>query len=92
MKLRHHSELLKLYHNIIKEQECRGFIEQIDDALTISDVHYLSYYVVKKDSQTTPIRVVYDCSCHENAHASLNDCLSVRPPFINDLCTILLRF
>ena len=58
------------------------------------DVHYLSYHAVKKDSQTTPIWVVYDCSWHENTHAaSRNDCLSVGPPFFNNLCSInCLRF
>ena len=92
-KLRRHPELLKLYDNIIKEQERRGFIEKVDNTFTTSDVHYLSHHAVKKDSQTTPIRVVYDCSCRESVHAaSLNDCLTVGPPFINDLCTILLRF
>ena len=56
-------------------------------------MHYLSHRAVKKDSQTTPIRVVYDCSCRKSAHAaSLNDCLTVGPPFINDLRAILLCF
>ena len=56
-------------------------------------MHYLSHHAVKKDSQTTPIRIVYDCSCCNSANtASLNDCLTVGPPFINDLCAILLRF
>ena len=54
-KLRRHPQLLTLYDNIIKEQERRGFIEQVDDTLTTSDVHYLSHHAVKKDSQTTPI-------------------------------------
>jgi len=36
---------------------------------------------------------VYDCNCRENPHAaSLNDCLMVGPPFLNDLCAILLHF
>jgi len=84
--------LLKLYSDIILEQERRGFIEQV----TVSSatvVHYLSHHPVKKDSPTTPIRIVYDCSCRENPHtASLNDCLMVGPPFLNDLSAILLRF
>ena len=94
-KLRRHPELLKLYDSIIKEQERRGFIERVDndDASNTSDVHYLSHHAVKKDSQTTPIRIVYDCSCRNSTNtASLNDCLTVGPPFINDLCAILLRF
>ena len=91
--LRRHPELLKLYDSIIKEQERRGFIERVDIALNTSDVHYLSHHAVKKDSQTTPIRIVYDCSCRNSANtASFNDCLIVGPPFINDLCAILLRF
>ena len=32
---------------------------------------------------------IYDCSCHESSYAaSLNDCLEVGPPFLNDLCSI----
>ena len=85
-------ELLNLYHNIIQEQERRGFIERVDNTFT-TPVHYLSHHPVKKDSLTTPIRIVYDCSCRENSYAaSLNDCLQVGPPFLNDLCAILLRF
>ena len=54
---------------------------------------YTTYPIMKEDSQTTPIRVVYDCSCREGVHAaSLNHCLTVGSPFINDLCAILLRF
>ena len=92
-KVGRHLELLQLYHNIITEQERRGFIEWVNDNLATSDVHYLSHHAVKKDSQTTPIRVIYECSCRENTYAaSLNDCLTVGPPFINDLCAILLHF
>ena len=91
-KLRQTPELLRLYDNIIKEQERRGFIERVD-ADTTENVHYLPHHPIKKDSPTTPIRIVYDCSCRGNRNcASLNDCLMVGPPFLNDLCAILLRF
>jgi len=88
-KLRHTPALLKHYDSIIQEQEKRGFIEQISDHSTLN-VHYLPHRPVKKESTTTPIRIVYDCSCRENANAaSLNDCLMVGPPFLNNLCAIL---
>ena len=90
-KLRKTPHILQLYDGIIKEQEERGFIERVYDDAT-PDVHYLPHHPVK-ESATTPIRVVYDCSCHGDSNsASLNDCLMVGPPFLNNLCAILLRF
>ena len=48
---------------------------------------------MKKDSATTPIRIVYDCSCRQNSDSpSLNDCLESTPPELNDLTSILVRF
>jgi len=91
-KLKKAPDILQLYDNIIREQEARGFIERVHDEPT-HDVHYLPHHPVKKDSATTPIRVVYDCSCRRNSYsASLNNCLMVGPPFLNNLCAILLHF
>ena len=46
-----------------------------------------------KDSATTPVRIVFDCSCRlSSKYPSLNDCLVVGPPFLIDMCTLLLRF
>ena len=91
-KLRKTPNILHLYDGIIKEQEERGFIERVYDDAT-PDVHYLPHHPVKKESATTPIRVVYDCSCRGDSNsASLNDCIMVGPPFLNNLCATLLRF
>ena len=85
--------LLQVYNNIIQEQEKRGFIEKIDSSPPTGPVHYIPHHHVNKDSKTTPIRIVYDCSCRlSNNHPSLNDCLEIGPSLVNDLCSILLRF
>lgn len=86
-------ELLKQYGRIIAEQEKRGFIERVDSNAHKANIHYIPHHPVRKESPTTPIRIVYDCSCKQsNNTASLNDCLHAGPPFLNDLCAILLRF
>ena len=85
--------LLQAYNNIIQEQEKRGFIEKVDSSPPTSPVHYIPHHHVHKDSKTTPIRIVYDCSCRlSNNHPSLNNCLEIGPSLVNDLCSILLRF
>ena len=86
-------DLLWVYNDIIKEQERRGFIEKIDSSPPTGPVHYIPHHHVNKDSKTTPIRIVYDCSCQIfDNHPNLNDCLEVGPSLANDLCSILLRF
>ena len=86
-------DLLQVYNDIIKEQESRGFIEKIDSSPPTGPVHYIPHYHVNKYSKTTPIRIVYDCSCQlSDNYQSLNDCLEVGLSLVNDLCSILLRF
>ncbi|XP_070546926.1 uncharacterized protein [Ptychodera flava] len=74
-----------------KDTKSRDFIEEVDDD-DKANGHYLPHRSVKKDSTTTPIRVVYDCSCRQSDSPSLNDCLQTGPPLLNDLSSILLRF
>ena len=87
--------LLRMYNTIIEDQERRGFIERVVNNLehTATTTHYIPHHPVKKESSTTPIRIVYDCSCKQSSLSpSLNDCLDPGPPFLMGLCTILLRF
>lgn len=87
-------ELLKKYSDIIEEQEQKGFIEKVPENSNMSPVvHYIPHHYVKKDSSTTPIRIVYDCSCRESKDKpSLNDCLDSTLPILNDLTSILTKF
>ena len=85
--------LLRIYNSIIDEQERKGFIERIDDNIKSLSVHYIPHHPVKKESSTTPIQIVYNCSCKQSPSSpSLNDCLNPGPPFLNDLCSISLCF
>ncbi|XP_063435623.1 uncharacterized protein LOC134716543 [Mytilus trossulus] len=86
--------LLRKYGEIINDQEKRGFIERIDNPTTSTEhAHYIPHHSVKKDSATTPIRIVYDCSCRRSQDTpSLNDCLRKEPPILNDISTLLMRF
>ena len=87
-------EKLKTYARIIADQEQRGFIEKVPSTnKNRNKVHYLPHHAVLKDSSTTPLHVVFDCSCKLNKdQTSLNDCLTTSRPLLNDLNAILVRF
>ena len=86
-------DLLRQYGTIIAEHERKGFIERVPEGSCTSHTHYIPHHPVRKESATTPIRIVYDCSCKQShGSPSLNDCLHAGPPFLNDLSAILLRF
>ena len=92
-KLSKTPELLKVYNGIIEEQLRRDFIEKVPDSDLSKPCHYIPHHGVHKDSTTTPLRIIYDCSSREAKHlASLNDCLETGPPFLQELPAILLRF
>ena len=55
-------------------------------------VHYISHHeVLKKDSLSTPCRIVFNSSAKFHGY-SLNDCWAKGPDVINDMLGILLRF
>ncbi|XP_062704143.1 uncharacterized protein LOC134286534 [Aedes albopictus] len=56
-------------------------------------VYYLPHHaVLKPDSTTTKLRVVFDASCRTSSGVSLNDGLMVGPVVQDDLHSIALRF
>ena len=92
-KLNSTPDMLQVYNGIIEEQLRCGFIEKVPGSELSKPCHYIPHHGVHKDSMTTPLRIVYDCSSREAKHlASLNDCLETGPPFLQQLPPILLRF
>ena len=90
--------MIKNFISIIiffKEQlEC-NFIEKVDTTVDdcIKRVHYIPHHAVAKESNTTPLRIVFDCSAKQNCNVpSLNECLMTGPDLSNDLVNVLLRF
>ena len=85
--------LLQTYNNIICDQLNRGFIERVYTPKIPGLTHFIPHHCIKKNSITTPICIVYDCSCCQSKdHPSFNDCLLTGPHFFNDLCSIILCF
>ena len=79
--LKHDKKLLGEYDSVIKTQLQQGIVEPIENAteVNISGVHYLPHHaVVRRDKQTTKVRIVYDASARSNG-PSLNDYLHPGP-------------
>ena len=82
---------LLAYDNIFEEQLKSDFIEEVtEDSSTLC--HYIPHHPVIRNSPTTPVRIVYDCSCRTPEGLSINDCLETGPPLHNSIVDILIRF
>ena len=104
-KLQSSPEMLIEYDKIIRDQLEAGIIEIVKPDLTNQavgtrtlsynlPVHYLPHHgVVRQDSQTTKLRIVYDGSARALGDLySLNDCLQMGPNYIPKLLNILMQF
>ena len=87
-------DILKEYGKIREEQLQAGVIEKVAELENAPRVHYLLHQaVVRKETATAKVRVVYDASSKESKSvACLNDCLHVGPLLTPLLYNILLRF
>ena len=84
------------YDAVIQEQLKLGIIERVDPTKTTEAgrVHYLPHHaVVRKEAETTKLRVVFDASAKANPESpSLNECLHAGPALAPVIFDILLRF
>ena len=93
-KLRKSPEILEEYDNVIKQQIQDGTVEAVPEQPDGRRVHHLPHHpVIRKDAETTKLRVVFDASSKEYKYSkSLNDCLHVGPPLQPMMYDILIRF
>ncbi|XP_055527009.1 uncharacterized protein LOC129719641 [Wyeomyia smithii] len=67
-------------------------MKEVDDELCQGPVYYLPHHaVIKPESTTTKLRVVFDGSCHTSTGVSLSDALMVGPVVQDDLFSIISR-
>ena len=94
-RLRNDPGVLKEYQAIIQEQVKAGVVERVEEDGTgeLGEVHYLAHHpVIRRDKQTTRVRVVYDASAKKSAGPSLHDCLYSGPPLSETIADVLVRF
>ena len=93
-RLHQDPELLYRYDNVIKDQLKQGIIEPCTDLIpALGTCHYLPHHaVVRQNSSTTKVRIVYDASARAANTPSLNDCLQKGPKFNQLVFDILLCF
>ena len=97
-RLRQNREILSEYDMIIKSQLQQGIVELVNTSSKTLEgespkrIHYLPHHaVIRRDKDTTKIRVVYDASAKSDG-PSLNQCLYTGPKFQQRIFDLLLRF
>ena len=87
------------YDKIIREQEQTGIVERVHEEESSSTVNNTRIYysphhaVIRKDRETTKVRVVYDRSVKASKEElSLNDCLETGDNYIPHIFDMLARF
>ena len=85
--------LYKAYNQIIQEHLQRGFLEKIpeeEEPWGEHLAHFLFHFPVLKESDTHPIRIVYNASKKGENGISFNDALELGPNTLNNLEEVLL--
>lgn len=87
------SKLKKSYVEFMEEYENLGHMTEVPTHEIRNCDYFIPHHcVIKPDSSTTKLRVVFDASAKASGGLSLNDILHTGPKIQNDLFTILLRF
>ncbi|XP_045463807.1 uncharacterized protein LOC123673366 [Harmonia axyridis] len=91
-KLLKNPELQAQYHDFIKEYLTLNHMSLTDNQTDESGFFLPHHCVLKDNSSTTKLRVVFDGSAKSSSGLSLNDILMVGPTIQDDLFSIVLRF
>ncbi|XP_037930653.1 uncharacterized protein LOC119665503 [Teleopsis dalmanni] len=84
--------LKKQYVQFMNEYAALGHMER-DDINQVTPHYVIPHHgVLRPDSSTTKLRVVFDASCKTSSGLSLNDTMFTGPTIQEELFAILLRF
>lgn len=91
-KLNRNPQLKAEYSKFLREYETLKHMTKLDYINTEQLHYYLPHHcVIKEDSTTTKLRVVFDASAKTSSNISLNDILRIGPTIQEDLFSIVLR-
>ncbi|XP_055543043.1 uncharacterized protein LOC129728619 [Wyeomyia smithii] len=80
------------YRKFMDEYFQLGHMERIDENNASSQAFFLPHHpVIRAESSTTKVRVVFDASCKSATGRSLNDVMLVGPTVQQDLRSIIIR-
>lgn len=94
-KLNSNNNLKTEYSSFLKEYEELGHMTEIpnNEIKCLEPIYYMPHHgIIKQDSTTTKLRVVFDASAKTNRGVSLNELLKTGPTIQDDLYSILIRF
>lgn len=83
------------YISFMREYEKLGHMTELsfEEDRQAEESYYIPHFpVIREDSTSTPLRVVFDASQNTTSGISLNDTLMTGPQIQNNLMSILLRF
>ncbi|XP_058448896.1 uncharacterized protein LOC131428854 [Malaya genurostris] len=92
-RLHRNFDLHQQYRAFVEEYHSLGHMQRVDENDTTPPVcyHLPHHAVIREDSTTTKLRVVFDASCKTPNGPSLNDALMVGPTVQEDLRSIIMR-
>jgi len=91
-RLQSNKFLAQKYVEFMQQYEDLGYMVKVDDSNTNTYAYYMSHHgMLKENSSTTKLRVVFDASAPSSTNISLND-LQIVGTIQSDLLSIVLRF
>ncbi|GFS54408.1 integrase catalytic domain-containing protein [Trichonephila clavipes] len=80
------------YKNIVKDQIKENIVEECSLRFETNSYYMPHSAVVRKDKETTKVRMVFDASSKGRDCKSLNECLYAGPPLNPRIIDVILRF
>ncbi|XP_049869686.1 uncharacterized protein LOC126369369 isoform X1 [Pectinophora gossypiella] len=83
----------KMYKDFMREYNSLGHMSQVSNDALIRNGYFIPHHgILRENSLTTKLRVVFNASSSTTSGLSLNDIQMVGPTVQDDLLSILLRF